>query len=81
MVDGRVSWDSKIAESWEGLCLRIVIFQQHDAGEFTLITRAALVRSFISTTPVTVSANRYADLGNVSTATLTPSLLTSYDAN
>lgn len=46
----------------------------------TCRTRARLVLLFISTTPRTVSPNRYAAFVKVSTATLTPSLFTSYDA-
>jgi len=46
----------------------------------TLSTRALLLLSFSSTTPKIVSPSRYALLGNVNTATLIPSLLTSYEA-
>ena len=45
----------------------------------TLSTRALLARLFNSTTPSIVSPKRYADFAKVSTATLTPSLFTSYE--
>jgi hypothetical protein len=44
-----------------------------------LSMRARPSRSFSSTTPRTVSPSRHADFMNVSTATLTPSLFTSYE--
>ena len=45
----------------------------------TLRTRAREASSFNSTTPMMVSPSRYADFVKVKTATLSPSLFTSYD--
>jgi len=59
MVDGRVSWDSKIAKSWEGFCFRIVIFKQHNSREFTLIMHGLLVRSSISSNRLSKQICRY----------------------
>ena len=49
------------------------------ANLLTFKTRDRLVRSFTSTTPRTVSPSRYAVFEKVKTATLTPSLVTSYE--